>query len=96
MNNTFENGTDNDVTIVSNQIFNGSLSSKAIGLYVCIAQVLATGGRISASVLADMNKDGISSVESGLRELEAAGWLRRSKKKDSKGHFYSVYELRNN
>ena len=96
MNNTFENGTDNDFTIVPNQIFKAGLSIKAVGLYMCIAEVLARGGRISASVLADMNKDGISSVESGLRELEAAGWLRRSKKKDSKGHFYSVYELRNN
>lgn len=26
----------------------------------------------------------------------AAGWLRRSKKKDNKGHFYSVYELKTN
>lgn len=96
MNNTFENGTDNDFTIVSNQIFKAGLSIKAVGLYMCIAEVLARGGRISASVLADMNKDGIASIESGLRELEAAGWLRRSKKKDNKGHFYSVYELRNN
>lgn len=96
MNNTFENGTDNDFTIVPNQIFKAGLSIKAVGLYMCIAEVLARGGRISASVLADMNKDGIASIESGLRELEAAGWLRRSKKKDNKGHFYSVYELRNN
>lgn len=96
MNNTFENGTDNDFTIVPNQIFKAGLSIKAAGLYMCIAEVLARGGRISASVLADMNKDGIASIESGLRELEAAGWLRRSKKKDNKGHFYSVYELRNN
>ena len=96
MNNTFENGTDNDFTIVPNQIFKAGLSIKAVGLYMCIAEVLARGGRISASVLADMNKDGSASIESGLRELEAAGWLRRSKKKDNKGHFYSVYELRNN
>lgn len=96
MNNTFENGTDKDFTIVPNQIFKAGLSIKAVGLYMCIAEVLARGGRISASVLADMNKDGIASIESGLRELEAAGWLRRSKKKDNKGHFYSVYELRNN
>lgn len=96
MNNTFEYKTDDNFTIVPNQIFKAGLSIKAVGLYMCIAEVLARGGRISASVLADMNKDGIASVESGLRELEEAGWLYRTKKKDSKGHFYSVYELRNN
>lgn len=94
MNNTFEYKTDDNFVVVPNQIFKAGLSIKAIGLYACIAEVLVTGGRISASVLADKITDGISSVESGLRELEAAGWLRRSKKKDSKGHFYSVYELK--
>lgn len=96
MENTLNHKMDDDFTIVPNEVFRAGLSAKAIGLYACIAEVLTTGGRISASVLADMNKDGIASVESGLRELEAAGWLRRSKKKDSKGHFYSVYELKNN
>lgn len=96
MNNTFENRTDNDVTVIPKQILRAGLSAKAVGLYTCIVYLLNRDERISASVLADMNKDGITSVESGLRELEAAGWLRRSKKKDSKGHFYSVYELKNN
>ncbi len=96
MENTLNHKMDDDFIIVPNEFLRAKLSAKAIGLYACIAQVLATGGRISASVLADMNKDGITSVESGLRELEAAGWLRRSKKRDNKGHFYSVYELKTN
>lgn len=96
MENTLNHKMDDDFIIVPNEFLRTKLSAKAVGLYMCIAEVFARGGRISASVLADMNKDGIASVESGLRELEAAGWLHRSKKKDSKGHFYSVYELKNN
>ena len=96
MDNTFEYGTDNDFIIVPNELLRTKLSAKAKGLYVHIASIVATGGRISAAVLADGSTDGISSVESGLRELEMAGWLCRSKKRDNKGHFYSVYELKNN
>lgn len=96
MENTLKHKMDDDFIIVPNELLRAKLSAKAVGLYVCIAGIVPTGGRISATVLADMNKDGISSIESGLRELEVAGWLRRSKKKDNKGHFYSVYELRNN
>lgn len=96
MGNTLKHKIDNDFIIVPNELLRTRLSAKAKGLYVHIASIVATGGRISAAVLADRITDGISSVESGLRELEAAGWLRRSKKKDSKGHFYSVYELKNN
>lgn len=96
MENTLNHKMDDDFIIVPNEFLRAKLSAKAVGLYMCIAEVLARGGRISASVLADRSTDGIASVESGLRELEAAGWLHRSKKKDSKGHFYSVYELKNN
>lgn len=96
MENTLNHKMDDDFIIVPNEFLRTKLSAKAKGLYVHIASIVATGGRISASVLADRSTDGISSVESGLRELEAAGWLRRSKKRDNKGHFYSVYELKNN
>ena len=81
MENTLNHKMDDDFIIVPNEFLRAKLSAKVVGLYMCIAEVLARGGRISASVLADMNKDGIASVESGLRELEAAGWLHRSKKK---------------
>lgn len=94
MNNTFEYETDNNSIAVPNELLRAGLSAKAVGLYIQIADILSTGGRISASVVADGVTDGITGVESGLRELEEAGWLSRTKKKDSKGHFYSVYELK--
>lgn len=96
MGNTLKHKINDGLIIVPNELLRTKLSAKAKGLYAHIASIVAVGGRISASVLADRSTDGITSIESGLRELEAAGWLRRSKKKDSKGHFYSVYELKNN
>lgn len=94
MENTLNHKMDDDSIIVPNEFLRTKLSAKAKGLYVHIASIVATGGRISASVVADGVTDGITGVESGLRELEEAGWLSRTKKKDSKGHFYSVYELK--
>lgn len=94
MENTLKHKMDDDFIIVPNELLRAKLSAKAVGLYIQIADILSTGGRISAAVVADGVTDGITGVESGLRELEEAGWLSRTKKKDSKGHFYSVYELK--
>lgn len=72
------------------------ISLKAKGLYACLTLNLPEDGHMSISMLASINKDGIASIESGLRELEAAGYLVRTRKNDSRGCFCTLYELKDN
>lgn len=96
MNNTFEYETDNDITVIPKQILRAGLSAKAVGLYTCIVYLLNRDERISTSKLAEMGNEGLASIENGLKELESAGYLIRTKKKDSKGRFCTVYQLKDN
>jgi len=72
------------------------ISLKAKGLYACLTLNLPKDGRMSISMLASINKDGIASIENGLKELEAAGCLVRTRKNDSRGCFCTVYKLKDN
>ncbi|MEU3025064.1 helix-turn-helix domain-containing protein [Nocardiopsis alba] len=72
-------------TIVANAaIRDPHLSYKACGLLALIASH-REGWGITEKRLADQSPDGISSVRSGLKELEAAGYLRRYRVRNELG-----------
>ncbi|MEU3211048.1 helix-turn-helix domain-containing protein [Nocardiopsis alba] len=72
-------------TIVANAaIRDPHLSYKARGLLALIASH-REGWGITEKRLADQSPDGISSVRSGLKELEAAGYLRRYRVRNELG-----------
>lgn len=65
-------------------------------LYEHLVRITTRRNHISAFTLMDKSKERIADIESGLRVLEAVGYLVKIKKKDSKGRFYSAYRLKNN
>lgn len=73
---------DDAFTIVSRRILRDrSLSLKAKGLY-CLILSLPETWSFSARGLAMLALDGDVSVNTGLKELEAAGYIRREQKND--------------
>lgn len=75
-----------DFTTFSNEIFRHNLSLKAIGLYVYI-QNKPDGWDFSINGLMTQTSDGDTSIRSGLRELEEAGFLELVKQRSEDGKF---------
>ena len=75
-----------DFTVVPNVIFKHGLSLKAIGLYVYIVNK-PDGWDFSIRGTATQTKDGEDSVRSAVNELEAVGFLKRTKYRNSDGTF---------
>lgn len=74
-------------TIVSNQaVHDTTLSWKATGLLTYLLS-LPQDWSINAQDLANRKKDGLSSLRSGIEELEEHGYLRRFKARDEEGQF---------
>lgn len=77
-----------------NIINNRSLSFKAKGLWMYLKDK-PTGWRFSVARITSQTADGRDAIKSGLKELEQAGLLKRTKMKNSKGEFCGIcYELR--
>ena len=74
---------------------NRNLSLKARGLLSTMLS-LPEEWDYSLNGLAEIVKDGLSSVRTALTELEDAGYVERSQKKDNNGKFskiiYNIYE----
>lgn len=83
-------------TVMSNvHLRDERLSLKAKGLLAMILS-LPDDWKYSIEGLASISKESRSSINSGLRELEAAGYLTRRQLRDEKGHMtnteYTIYE----
>lgn len=83
-------------TVMSNvHLRDSRLSLKAKGLLAMILS-LPDDWKYSIEGLAAISKESRSSINSGLRELEAAGYLTRRQLRDEKGHMtnteYTIYE----
>jgi hypothetical protein len=68
------------------------VSLQAKGLFAYI-EGKPEGWHFSASRIANEIKEGVSCIESCLRELEESGYLKREKKKNERGHWYSEYTV---
>lgn len=75
-----------DFTAVPNEIFRHNLSLKAIGLYAYIASK-PDGWDFSIGGTASQLKDAKTSIQSAIKELEVAGFLKRVQSRKSEGGF---------
>ena len=83
----------NRFATVPNEVLNmAGLSMKAKGLFAYI-QSKTDGWNFSAEGIAQQSLDGISSIRSGLRELENAGLLIRKKQQNDNGYWEIEYIL---
>nr|DAZ71449.1 MAG TPA: Dna polymerase B [Caudoviricetes sp.] len=77
----------NGFTTVDNAVLNDTnLSWKAKGLFVYLWSQ-ADEWDFYESEVVKHSTDGLSSLKSGIKELEKQGYLRRERKKDDKGYF---------
>ncbi len=75
-----------DFTAVPNEIFRHKISLKAIGLYVYIASK-PDGWDFSIAGASTQLKDAKTSIQSAIRELEVAGFLKRVQNRKPEGGF---------
>lgn len=82
--------------ITSNRLLNNEeISFKAKGLFAYIISK-PEGWDFSAKAISSQSKEGYDSIREGLRELESAGYLVRSKYQNELGHWeieYTVYHF---
>jgi DNA-binding transcriptional regulator GbsR (MarR family) len=91
MNNKLEK-TEFPFGMVPNSLLNNSaISLKAKGLFGYM-QSKPVGWSFSERLIASQCKESVDSVSSGLKELEAFGYLTRERKQSNKG-FFIVYKL---
>ncbi|MCR5388002.1 MAG: helix-turn-helix domain-containing protein [Lachnospiraceae bacterium] len=89
----FKNKTQNNFTMISNNIFRDKdLSMKDRGV-LCTLFSLPDGWNFSISGLCTIVSDGYDSLTSSVRRLEELGYLERTKTRDSNGKFVSVIEV---
>ena len=86
-----------DYTVISNAALRDPrLSCKACGLLVRMLS-LPDGWNFSIRGLASMYKDGKAAVDTALKELEEAGYLRRTRTRDANGRLsdveYTIMEI---
>lgn len=83
--------------VPNGMLCDNNISLKAKGLFALI-ESKPEDWNFSASGLATLTKDSESSIQSGLRELEEFGLLKREKHQDERGHWhidYHLYESKN-
>lgn len=79
------NRPERDFSIISNSLLRDeSLSFRARGV-LCAILSFPEGFRVSSDRLSDMGKEGRDAVRSALKELEAAGYIKRQKRQDERG-----------
>jgi hypothetical protein len=79
-----------DFTIVGNAVLRDQrLSFKARGL-LCLLLSLPDDWKINTAWLAAMAPDGRDAIQSGLRELEATGYVRRHRRQDHSGRWSTI------
>ena len=88
---------DKEFTVIDNNIFkNTELSLKAKGLITMMLS-FSDNWEFSINGLAKLSTDGVSSVRSGLDELEEKGYLEREKADRNSGKFskmiFHIYEI---
>jgi hypothetical protein len=86
----------NNFTVIPNNIFKDNrLSLKAKGL-LCQLLSLPSDWEFSENGLAQITKDGRTSIRSSMQELEECGYLHRERERDEKGRLkgtiYHIYE----
>ena len=75
-----------------NLVNSNTVSLQAKGLFAYI-EGKPDGWKFSAGRIAAEIKEGVTCIESCLRELEQSGYLKREKKKNELGHWYSEYTV---
>ena len=75
---------DENDTCISNDVFRSDLSLKARGM-LCTMLSLPDDWEFSENGLQAMLKDGQTSIRSSLKELEAAGFLSRTRERGENG-----------
>lgn len=84
------NSTQDGYSVITNNIFrDGRLSLKTRGL-LCTMLSLPDGWEFSEKGLTAIIPDGISSIRTGLKQLEEAGYLVRIRERGEDGSFSSV------
>ena len=78
--------------VPSDLLNSDQLTLKAKGLYAYIENK-PKGWRFSSERIAKEIKDGIKAIQSGLNELEQAGYLTRVRQRDSENNQFTVYYL---
>lgn len=79
--------------VIPNELLNDkNISFKAKGLYGYM-QSKPDGWEFSAKKISSQTTDGVDGINSGLQELEKAGWLERNKFQDTKGMWEWEYVL---
>lgn len=79
-----------DFTVLTNAVLRDErLSYKARGLLACLLSQ-PPGYSVNALRLAEASPDGRVAVQSGLRELEACGYLRRDRQRRPDGTFQAI------
>lgn len=87
------NKTQGDFTIIQNNILRDRRTSlKGRGVFTTLCGLLDNWS-FSVEGLAKTMNDGKDSVRSGLKEMENLGYLRRIKRKNSRGRYETIVEI---
>ena len=78
--------------VPSDLLNSDQLTLKAKGLYAYIENK-PKGWRFSSERIAKEIKDGIKAIQSGLNELEQAGYLTRVRQRDAENNQFTIYYL---
>lgn len=88
--------TGNFTIMANHHLRDRTLSLKAKGLLSVLLSLPETW-EYSVAGLAKILREGVGSISSGLKELEAAGYVRRRQRRDARGRMadteYEVYEV---
>ncbi len=85
-----KNNRDKFTVVGNDAIRDENLSLKALGLLVHLLSLPDDWEFSEDGLVKIFKKDGQSSIRSGLKELECAGYLIRERRRDDKGHLATV------